>query len=213
MNKDDVYDFLLRATVPEILEANRLPLELRWEKGRKKEKEKEEGYSTRKLVWECISRAHRDVLSGRKNVTCYSNEKDGEINKIALSLYGYITNPTPDIPISSEALINKLVLKDKVIGIGVAQKLVNMTLKYMFIMQMFGKLKEYNINENDCDCPLDSRILSSLGFEYNKWTNDFITEDNSNSCDIYNKIQKKIDEKQGNNKSRLSYDFDYWQHF
>ena len=35
----------------------------------------------------------------------------------------------------------------------------------------------FNINENDCDCPLDSKILERLGRNDNKWTKDFKIND------------------------------------
>ena len=109
MDINDTYDFLLRAAIPEIAEPEKLPKDLRWEKGQRKKKEKEKDYSSKKLVWECISRAHRDVLTGRNNIRDYSLKKDDGINRIALELYVRITKPVNSEPLSSSVLIKHFV--------------------------------------------------------------------------------------------------------
>ncbi len=202
MEIKDTFDFLLRAAIPEITENNKLPEELRLENGKKKV----EDYASKKMVWECIYRAHRDVLTGRKNVSDYA--AGGVLNPIALELYGMIINKAEDEELSSSALINDL-LKEKR-RIGPVQKLVNMTLKYMFLLQLFGKLKRYNIREEKCDCPLDSIILGSLGMGNVKWTMDFKIDDDK--YETYDNIQDKIAKRQGN-ESKLLYDFKNWKSF
>ncbi len=208
MDINDTYDFLLRAAIPEIVEPEKLPKDLRWEKGQRKKKEKD--YSSKKLVWECISRAHRDVLTGRNNIRDYSSKKEDGINRIALELYVRITKPVNSEPLSSSVLIKHFV-EEKRYRIGPVQKLVNMTLKYMFLLQLFKKLDKYNISEDDCDCPLDSIILNSLGMDEIKWTKDFISDD-IDGYQNYRNIQNKIKVIQGN-KSKLSYDFENWKPF
>ena len=213
MEIKDTYDFLLRATIPEIIENNKLPEDLRWKRGQKNQKVIEEGYSSKKLVWECISRAHHDVLSGRKNVEDYSSRKSKGLNKIALDLYDIIIGLHNSTKISSNLLIDHLMAKkEDGYRIGPIQKLVNMTLKYMFLFQLFGKLEEYQINENDCDCPLDSRIMEKLEMGEVKWTKDFENTDNIDGYQKYKDVQRKIKEIQGV-KSKLSYDFENWQQF
>lgn len=209
MKKEDTYAFLIRAAIPEITEKKKLPEDLRWkkDKGKKEEIEKEKEYKSNKLIWECIYRAHRDVLSGRDNVRDYSKiiDKDTGLNSFALELYGIITSPEREVPMSSDALINKLL--DFNGRIGSVQKLVNMTLKYMFILQLYGILEGYDIEETNCHCPLDSRILESLGMSDFKWTSDFKTKDCDDGYAKYKEIQKSFKEKSG-----LAYDFEMWQH-
>ena len=203
---------MLRVTIPEITENKKLPEDLRWKRGKKSEKIIEDGYSSKKLIWECISRAHRDVLSGRKNVEDYSSDINADgINNIALELYNKINENKKNKNLSSERLIEYLVL-EKNHRIGPVQKLVNMTLKYMFLLQLFEKLEGYKINENDCDCPLDSRIMDKLGMEDIKWTKDFGINEKIEGYQKYRTIQQEIQNKQGK-KSRLLYDFDNWQQF
>ena len=98
-------------------------------------------------------------------------KKENGINVIALFLYTTITDYLGEL--SSEYLINELLNKYEDSGIGVIQKLVNMTLKYMLILQLFDRLDGYIIAESSCDCPLDSRISDSLGMSDLKWTKDF----------------------------------------
>ena len=81
---------------------------------------------------------------------------------------------------------------------GAIQKLVNMTLKYLLILQSFGCLPEL-VKEENCDCPLDSGILKSLQEEA-KWT--AVTKEE------YTRIQGEIDERVSG--LRLSYDFANW---
>jgi len=212
MKKEDIYDFLLRAAIPCIDEAKRLPEDLQWKRGKKEEKQSEDGYLSKKLVWECIARAHRDVLTGRKNVEeKYSSKKNEDgINVIALFLYNVIIK-NPD-KLSSKYLIDRLMNECEDCGIGVIQKLVNMTLKYMFILQLFDKLDGYIIAESSCDCPLDSRILDSLGMSDLKWTKDFNASNRKESKKNYDIIQGEIAKRQ-KGQSKLAYDFANWQSF
>lgn len=211
MTISDTYDFLLRASIPRVTERTKLPEDLRWTNGHKIEKESEPEYSDKKLIWECICRAHRDVLSGRDNVTDYSSNTDSGFNKVSLELYYAITRADKRINPKSRDLIEHLLPCNNG-HIGSTQKLVNMALKYMYLMQLFGKLSDFNINENDCDCPLDSIILERLGRNNNKWTKDFKINDGDDGYSIYVEIQNQIQRERGE-KSRLSYDFENWQSF
>ncbi len=200
MTKEDTFNFLLRAAIPEIEDFNKLPEDLQWEPRERRRKEQEPGYFSKKLIWECVYRAHRDVLTGRKFVKNYAKSA-------AQKLYSEIINPQNTKELSSEELIDYIVSAGY--GIGPTQKLVNMTLKYMFLLQLFGKLKGYSIKEEDCDCPLDSIILESLGMGDAKWTKDFEASDGKTKKS-YKEIQEKIKELQGS-KSKLSYDFEHWK--
>lgn len=205
MKKEDTFDFLLRAAIPEVTEKKKLPEELRNNKDK-------EDYSEKKLVWECISKAHRDVLSGRKYVANYSSMKDGDINKAALKLYKIITGEQK-IKLSSNYLINQM-MSEEGYRIGTVQKLVNMTLKYMFLLQLYEKLEGYDIAEDTIDCPLDSIILRKLKRGNIKWTKDFQNDEKLDGRDMYDKIQGEIAVEQNKkSKSKISYDFENWQRF
>ena len=151
----------------------------------------------------------------RKNVEeKYSSKKNEDgINVIALYLYSEITNYSDDSDkMSSEYLIIRLMNEYEDCGIGVIQKLVNMTLKYMFILQVFDKLDGYTIEESSCDCPLDSRIMDSLGKSDLKWTKDFNASNRKESKKNYDNIQGEIAKRQ-KGQSKLAYDFANWQSF
>ena len=187
MRKEDMFDFLLRAAIP----ANK---ENSYPSNAKNKNER--------LAWDCIKRANRDVLTGRFWMVSYITKS----KKIEKSLYDTIVS-TANKGLKSEELIKQLSDEYKGVEFGALQKLVNMTLKYLFILQLFGKLetKEFTIDEDDCDCPLDSNILSTIkGYNNIRWTKDL-------DWDIYKKIQNAISDK--NSGARLKYDFDKWQSF
>ena len=64
---------------------------------------------------------------------------------------------------------------------GLAQKIVNMFFKYLYIIEEY---LEFNINFSLCDCPLDSVILSELGYTKTVWSKLDI--------DTYDEIQNII---------------------
>lgn len=207
---EDTYAFLLRSTVPEITDKKKLPKDLQWKNTHDKEmKKRDSDYHMKKLVWECISRAHRDVLSGRKNVVDYSQKGNNDLNPWTMKLYEAIVGTGKVEKLSSKNLIDQL-LGESEKGIGPIQKLVNMTLKYMFLMNLYGFLRGYYVDPKDCDCPLDSRILISLHMPQKQWTRDFVNDEatDQNRRRVYEGIQELISEKCKN--SKLAYDFDNW---
>ena len=203
MDSKLINDFLVRAAIPQVSDEDRLPC-------RKNVNGRENVIERSNLLWDAIYRAHRDVLTGRKNVVDYSKQKTSKkgeevagVNSVAQALYFKIKSATESEQLSSKKLIEFLVneFKDDV-PFGAIQKLVNMTLKYLFILQELGYLRTYgipDIKEDDCDCPLDRIILNSIGHPETKWT-----------CidkDQYNKIQNEI------KKPGLKYDFENYTKF
>ena len=191
MEKKDAYDFLIRAAIPQVTEKAKLPKSC-------------EGHGD--LVWDAIYRAHRDVLTGRKYVTTYSaQKKESDVNDVAESLYDIIQKPNKR-HLNPRKIINCLKKQYCEVNLGAIQKLVNMSLKYIFILQLFEKISTEYVLEKDLDCPLDSIILKKVkGLEHVKWTqlDDF---------EEYEEIQKIIGQ-QGESRSRIAFDFVNWPQF
>lgn len=145
MYSKEIIGFLLRTTIP---------------KARTRYKDD--------LVWDCVWRAHRDVLPGRYHLKRYvalSNEKP--INPVAIALYDHLVDDSSK-PHSSSTLIEYLDTRfgDEV-EYAALLKLVNMTLKYLYILQALkaddaALRKVLPIDLADCDCPLDSNIIKTL---------------------------------------------------
>lgn len=198
MKKEDTYAFLIRVAIPEVKERRKLPAKA----------------LNPNLIWDAIYRAHRDVLSGRQFVSDYSNErgyyrgKRGEgVNLLAEALYEMITGLESGELLSSAEAIDILAGQFPRVKLGAIQKLVNMSLKYLVILQTFGMIEGY-VDEAKCDCPIDSIILKKLAknhpeFSGIKWTS---IEERA----VYDKIQQAIEHEPGI-RTRLMYDFKNWQ--
>ena len=211
MRKEDLVAFLIRASIPEVRNKRSLP----------------PGMEKSDLVWDAIWRAHRDTLTGftYKAGCFYSNRKDGDggretasaANPIAVRLYELISEKKARGALGSRELIVALheefkePTEEELAGedapkesmkdattFGAIQKLVNMTLKYLLILQEFGCFDECLVDEAKCDCPLDSKILKSMGLgESDKWTR----LDKDRYDDIQNTIHSEV---------KISYDFEHW---
>ena len=187
ISNESIIAFLIRAAIPEVKDKSKLP-----EKGNLKTEDK--------LIWEAIYRAHRDVLTGRGNVTEYSSKKESpdSLNQICLTLYDCVKCGEE---LSSSKLVSLLRKTFTDVPMGQIQKLVNMTLKYLLILSRFH-LISLVIDESKCDCPLDSVILERLK-EKTKWTR---LEDEEE----YNRLQEKA-KRNSSDKVALEYDFINWQ--
>lgn len=187
ISNESIIAFLIRAAIPEVKDKSKLP-----EKGNLKTEDK--------LIWEAIYRAHRDVLTGRGNVTEYSSKKESpdSLNQICLALYDGVKCGEE---LSSSKLVSLLRKTFTDVPMGQIQKLVNMTLKYLLILSRFH-LISLVIDESKCDCPLDSVILERLK-EKTKWTR---LEDEEE----YNRLQEKA-KRNSSDKVALEYDFINWQ--
>ena len=188
-----IQEFFMESIIPEI-------------RGYINEQNKEE---TIKLV---VGRANKDVMIGAryKNTKSSKNYCDNhsEYQKIVIKLI------KDSKSISSRVLIKNMCNLTKELNIGLIQKLVNMSVKYLYAIQNCGVDFElnFNIDEESCDCPLDSKILKHLEKDTNKkytsWTK---LED----IDDYIQIQDDIHDVISSDikylgKSRLEYDFVNW---
>lgn len=155
---------------------------------------------------DAIWRAHRDVLTGRKNVTSYSNQVAEFDKGILNDLYDMCSNT--ECSLQSENLIEELsnTYKDNSVTYGAIQKLVNMTLKYLIILKELEGATVPDVERTACDCPLDSQILGSINKHRNvHWTK-------INDKETYNKIQQCILDQlnQDTPFGKLTYDFYHW---
>ena len=162
-------------------------------------------------VYDCIWRAHCDVLVGQKYLPAYmdlqhkkdKNTKSEEGNKIVDYLYEYLKECKE--PLTSKLLIDyirKEYRNDDLFG--AIQKLVNMTLKYMIILNEFEGTS-FNVDITQCDCPLDSYILGckKINRPDLKWTR--ITPDE------YEEIQNVIRGKEDATGGNILFDFKNWK--
>lgn len=126
-------------------------------------------------LWDAIRKAHRDVMTGARtgNISKYAEKnKDGKDETLEY-LYQEILNAKE--PLSSSLLIQKLQKNDGTLKFAAIQKLVNMTLKYLIILnECEGSASDFAICEEKCDCPIDSIILKRLnkinGNKHECWT-------------------------------------------
>lgn len=208
LNESDFYRFLLRTALPKA--KAKLP------------KDMKDG----NLVWDAVWRAHCDVVQARGYVKGYSSygkepwvsQNKHEANIVPARLYELLTTWSEDEePLSSRVLIDQLQKPFEWRGenvdlnapelFGPIQKLVNMTLKYLVMLRTFHVVDETlnnlpGISLDQCDCPLDSAILDSLGGDFGelRWTR--ITREE------YKAAQEKIAAIA--NGPRLAYDLKVW---
>ena len=126
-------------------------------------------------LWDAIRKAHRDVMTGARtgNIPIYSEKNRDKNEKTLEYLYQQIHKEQGSL--SSGLLIEKLQKNDGAIEFAAIQKLVNMTLKYIIILnECEGTASVFDICEEKCDCPIDSIILERLnkinGNKHECWT-------------------------------------------
>ena len=178
-SKEIVYKFCLESLLPGILNA--------W--GDKE-----------KLLDIVLRGANRDTMTGaRFKKDKYADNKDFYIKELKKTIL-------EGKKLSSIEIIKALDSKKKGANIGSIQKLVNMTLKYLYVLQVYGV--DFGIDPSGCDCPLDSIILNELDKKtkkhHTKWTKIESLED-------YESIQMDIAEQPESAGSNLFYDFYYYR--
>lgn len=107
------------------------------------------------------------------NIPIYSEKNRDKNEKTLEYLYQQIHKEQGSL--SSGLLIEKLQKNDGAIEFAAIQKLVNMTLKYLIILnECEGTASVFDICEEKCDCPIDSIILERLnkinGNKHECWT-------------------------------------------
>lgn len=173
-------------------------------------KKDDKQYPNTKL-FSAIWRAHRDALTGRFQFENYRNSENN--TAIIKELYNHIDSNRTQI--NSKDLINLLTDNHNKIEFGAIQKLVNMTLKYIIILNQLDndfKKQGFSVDIENCDCPLDSIILDSLKIDEVpkvsgiKWT----TINQKEYNDIQSEISKLLKNKYNTN-GNIRYDFIKYQ--
>lgn len=142
-------------------------------------------------LWDAIRKAHRDVMTGarQKNFPNYVEKNKSNRNQSLEHLYDAIAKETGSL--CSKNLIEKLQKCDTTIEFTAIQKLVNMTLKYLILLNEFDDAAPaFNVCEEKCDCPIDSIILQNL-FKINKAPHECWTKMKEPE---YIQVQKEIKE-------------------
>ncbi|MBO4214017.1 MAG: hypothetical protein J5876_03460 [Lachnospiraceae bacterium] len=186
MQIDKVHNFCLEVTIPGILKAV-------------------ENDNVSNALNAVINRASLDVMAGARYLKGgYVDNQDYYKKELKRLIMDGKTE------LSSEVLIDKLCRNRNKhrVNVGSIQKLVNMTLKYLYVIQEHGLMNEYalKVELKNCDCPLDSRILEELRKrekkKYTPWTK-------LDSLDEYKTIQDDITKYV--KESNLEFDFDNWK--
>ena len=162
------------------------------------------------VIDKCIRIAYKDMLDGgRFYIPKENNEHIIEEFKKILEQNNY-NNPRHIIDeiLALFGTNEKLQISEQryATRFGLAQKLVNMTFKYLFV---FSDYTELDIDFKNCDCPLDSVILKQLNYSENVWTKLNKTQYEN----IQNKISKLLETntlKVSYEIGNLAYDFLYW---
>ena len=186
MEKEVMYKFLVKAAIP----VN--------EWGKETETDR-----IRDAIW----RAHRDTLTGRFQLEKYRKLTYGEKkHRVTDKLYEKIIDCIKSgDALSSMPLINFLHTEFPEVEFGARQKLVNMSLKYLIILNAFEFKKPIAIDEANCHCPIDSIILGKLKKQHTPWTKIQRQE--------YNEVQQEIyDDPSFDKKSmgNVVFDFENW---
>lgn len=232
MKEEDAFAFLVKVAIPEVTDQSCIPdnedLSKYFQKLPKKPRERNIKRRSHR-IWDAIWRAHRDVLTGFrfKDGRFYANRRlesgpdsNEQINAIALTLFELIVSS--DQLLESRNLIyelykcynepegvhNEAEASLNATTFGAIQKLVNMTLKYLVILQTFEKLEKC-VDETKCDCPIDSIILGELANNHPELSN--VRWTNIRDFSEYDKIQSAIDQELRMEAPRLMYDFKNWQ--
>lgn len=154
----------------------------------------------KKIISTVMNRAHRDTMTGAR---FYSSEYCDNSKSYREAVSALILENKNCL--ASRALIGTVVRRE--INVGIIQKLVNMAVKYVYVLNACGFLDDYKIDLANCDCPLDSRILEKLSkdthMSYTPWTK---IKEFEEYCQIQDDIQDAI----GADRSRLEYDFKFW---
>ena len=152
-------------------------------------------------LYDCIWRAHRDVMLGRRSKYIF-NKYVEKYQDVINALYNLISNTHSDL--CSKMLFDEL--SDFDIEFGAMQKIVNMTLKYIVILNAYGQLN-IPVKEEECDCPIDSIILGNKKVNRSdlKWTSSDFDKNK------YNEVKEIISKDEVGKVSGLRFDFVNWK--
>lgn len=189
MEKEKAFNFLVKTTIPIATPT--------------KEYKNKLNLDGENRLWDAVWRAHRDVLTGRAYLSNYTKKNYG-VNEVVCKLYDLILKS--EVSLNSKMLIDELTNSFDV-EFGAIQKLVNMTLKYIIILNAFDKKFHIDVDESKCDCPIDSIILGKLGLgQKYKWT----AMERGEYKDIQEDISKKLEQTEHKKCENIMYDFINW---
>ena len=184
MEKELIVKFLVKSTIPKVDLNN---------------------FNLAENIEAVLSRAHRDVLTGRFYLPVYCSKKKDKSNEVVLYLKALIVDKKTTL--SSEVLIEELSKEYPDVEFGAVQKLVNMALKYLILLNVMYPNFIIKIDEKMCDCPLDSIILNKLK-ERNGKTHTCWTRMNKEE---YYQVQKEIREQiLDKTIGNITFDFMNW---
>ena len=149
-------------------------------------------------------KAHRDVLTGRFHLPNYCSEMSNNKNSVVQSLEKLILENKQEL--NSTTLIDALCNEYPHVEFGAIQKLVNMTLKYIITINTVIPAEFIRVDESNCDCPIDSKILNKLKAENHKTHTSWTKLHKTEYIQIQNEIQSLIDKRDGN----ILFDFYNW---
>lgn len=150
------------------------------------------------VIKKCVELADKDMMSGGRFICKggFNEEYRNKIDRVNYVLEVLRKNGFCYGKIDKKAICNKIFWQcdtEKTILVkgkrrqykpfGLAQKLINMTFKYLYIYKEYINM---NIDFSKCECPIDSVVLKRLGSDKN-WTR--ITYDE------YEEIRSCIQEK------------------
>jgi len=165
-------------------------------------------------VYDTVWRAHRDVLTGRFHLPEYILLSSMENRSLLEEVYNIIVGLIEKNEIvSSQILLDELYNKYQKVEYGALQKLVNMTLKYVELLEDTLNMEMFPLRVRviNVDCPIDSIILNKLskivGKKYKfTWTNMTKDEYNQVQADIRDYMNREYGEEIDN----LWFDFLMW---
>lgn len=152
--------------------------------------------STDSIIEHCISKAYGDMMTVGKNYGIKGKSEKCKEIKVLFSNYNY--NFSIDLindvceKIGGDEEIRKDFKnrgEDFVTTFGLAQKIVDMTFKYLYCLREY--IKDVEIDFEKCDCPVDSIVLSKL--KNNGW-NPPTTVWSKLTKQNYEEIQKIINQ-------------------
>ena len=165
-------------------------------------------------LWDAIWRAHRDVMTGARTgkLKNYSRQtKDKGLENPAVNALYDIVIQCKNEALTSEKLIANLKSQlEPDTEFGTIQKLVNMSLKYILLLNEFDNEFHIDIDEKGCDCPIDSIILAKLKTQNNKLHQPWTTMEKEAYDTIQEEIKKELHKKVPTECSNLYFDFKNW---
>lgn len=175
------------------------------------------GHSTNKndanaVQKKCVELAYKDMMTvGRYYSNSFLHTKDEICDKTykAIQKHKYTVSKKLICEISSYLFDDIIGVGNKyVTNVGLGQKLVNMTFKYLYVFSVliFKNPPDFSL----CHCPLDSIILEKAGIDKMVWSK--LTIGQYQECQ--EKIKKLLELKSLDNKlsklGNLAFDFLNW---